>query len=88
MSLQYRDTGVRVRMVVIEQLTLNMTNTRNHLDVYSLVSSYLDAAAVSSAIHSEATEFDYMFPWSLAIQIFACILTTIGSDLLLEVGCT
>ena len=42
---------------------------RNHLDIYSLVNGYLNAAvvwvilwsAVSSAIRSEATEFDNMF---------------------------
>ena len=46
LSLQCRDTGARVQVVVREQLILNMTNTRSHMDVCSLVSDFLDAAVV------------------------------------------
>ena len=45
-SLQYRDIGARVQVVVREQLALSVTNTRSHMDVCSLVSDFLDAAVV------------------------------------------
>ena len=45
-SLQYRDTGVRVQVVVREQLTLSITNMKSYMDVCSLVSNFLDAAVV------------------------------------------
>ena len=45
-SLQCRDIGVRVQMVVREQLTQSMTNTKSHMDIFSLVSNFLDAAVV------------------------------------------
>ena len=45
-SLQYRDTGAKVQMVIREQLVLSVINTRNHMDVCSLVSDFLDAAVV------------------------------------------
>ena len=54
-------------------------STWDHMDVYSLVSDLLDAIVVwvilwpivSLVIHSEATEFDFIFSWSLAIQVLA-----------------
>ena len=45
-SLQCRDTGMKVRMIVREQLVLSLTIMRNHLDVYSLVSGYLAAVVM------------------------------------------
>ena len=45
-SLQCKDTGVRVQVVVREQLALSVTNTRSHMDVCSLVSDFFDAAVV------------------------------------------
>ena len=45
-SLQCRDTGARVQVVVREQLALSVTNTRSHMDVCSLVSDFLDTAVV------------------------------------------
>ena len=45
-SLQCKDTGARVQVVIREQLALSMTNTRSHMDVYSLVSDFLNAAVV------------------------------------------
>ena len=40
MSLEsvFRDTGMRVQVVVREQLARSVTNTRNYLDIYSLIS--------------------------------------------------
>ena len=60
------------------QFALSVTNTKNYLDVYSLVSGCLNTivvwmifwSMVSSTIRSEAAEFDYTFSWSLAIRIF------------------
>ena len=46
LSLQCGDTRVRVQMVVREQLALKMINMRNHLDVYSFISDFLDAIVV------------------------------------------
>ena len=46
LSLWCRDTRAKVQVVVKEQLALSVTNTRSHLDVYSLVSDFLDAAVV------------------------------------------
>ena len=46
LSLQCKDTGVRVQMVVREQLALSVTNTRSHMDVCSLISDFLDATIV------------------------------------------
>ena len=37
---------MKVQMIVREQLVLSLTIMRNHLDVYSLVSDFLDAAVV------------------------------------------
>ena len=45
-SLQYRDIGARVQVVVREQLALSATNTRSHMDVCSLVSDFLDTVVV------------------------------------------
>ena len=45
-SLQCRDTGARVQVVVREQLALSMTKMISHMDVCSLVSNFLDAAVV------------------------------------------
>ena len=45
-SLQCRDTGARVQMVVREQLALSVTNTRSYMDVCSLISDFLDVAVV------------------------------------------
>ena len=46
LDLRCKDTRMRVQVIVREQLTLSMTNMRNYLDVYSLVSSYLDTVVV------------------------------------------
>ena len=32
-SLQYKDTGAKVQVVVREQLALSMTNMRSHIDI-------------------------------------------------------
>ena len=45
-SLQCRDTRARVQVVVRELLALSVTNTRSHMDVYSLISDFFDAAVV------------------------------------------
>ena len=45
-SLQCKDTGARVQVVVREQLALSVTNTKNYMDVYSLISDFLDAVVV------------------------------------------
>ena len=45
-SLQYRDIGARVQVVVREQLALSVTNTRSQMDVCSYVSDFLNAVFV------------------------------------------
>ena len=45
-SLQCKDTGVRVQVVVREQQALSVTNTRSHMDVYAFVSDFLDATVI------------------------------------------
>ena len=45
-SLQCKNTGARVQVVVREQLVLSVTNMKSHMDVCSLVSDFLDAAVV------------------------------------------
>ena len=45
-NLQCRDTRARVQVVIREQLVLSVTNMRNHMNVCSLVSDFLDAAVV------------------------------------------
>ena len=46
LSLWCSDTGAEVQVVVREQLTLNVTNTKSHIDVCSLVSDFQDATVV------------------------------------------
>ena len=46
LSPQCRDIGAKVQVVVREQLAQSMTNTRSHMDVYSLTSDFLDAIVV------------------------------------------
>ena len=45
-SLQCKDTGAKVQVLVREQLALSVTNMRNHMDVCLLASDFLDAAVV------------------------------------------
>ena len=75
-GLQCRDTGVKVHMVIREHLHWAWPTREPHKYLLTL-SGLLDAAvvwvifwpAVPLAIHSEATRFNCIFSWSLAIWI-------------------
>ena len=45
-SLWCSDTGARVQVIVREQLALSVTNTKSHMNIYSLISDFLDAAVI------------------------------------------